>query len=129
MPDPGVRPSLVTFSDGDLHMDFTERMVIFDHRPASLRNRVILNKHESGVLAALVEHRGETLSAEQLGEMVWGETDEEAAKLVVKLVARLQRALGQMALSKCPIETVPEIGFRYQSLTRRARVQKPPARP
>jgi DNA-binding response OmpR family regulator len=86
----GDRSPRVTFSDGNLHMDFTERMVIFDHRPASLRNRVNLNPDESGVLGVLVEHRGETLSAEQLGEMVWGETNEEVAKRTVKVVARLR---------------------------------------
>jgi DNA-binding response OmpR family regulator len=118
MPGSGDRSPRVTFSDGNLHMDFTERMVIFDHRPASLRNRVILNPDESGVLGVLVEHRGETLSAEQLGEMVWGQTNQEVAKRTVKVVARLQIALRQMDLAECPIETVPGIGYRYQPLSR-----------
>jgi hypothetical protein len=43
MPGPGNGSSMVTFSDGNLHVDFTERTVIFDHRPASLRNRGIQN--------------------------------------------------------------------------------------
>jgi DNA-binding winged helix-turn-helix (wHTH) protein len=118
MPGSGDRSSMVTFSDGNLHMDFTEQMVIFNHRPASLRNRVILNPNESGVLRALVEHRGETLSAEQLAEMVWGETNQEVAKRTVKVVARLQMALGQMDLTENPVETVPGIGYRYQPLRR-----------
>lgn len=66
-PSSGGYTSMATFSDGNLHMDFTERIMIFDHRPASLRNRAILNPHESAVLAALVENRGETLSPEQTG--------------------------------------------------------------
>ena len=118
MPGSGDHSPRATFSDGNLHVDFTERMVIFDHRPASLRNRVILNPDESGVLGLLVEHRGETLSAEQLGEMVWGQTNQEVAKRTVKVVARLQIALGQMDLAECPIETVPGIGYRYQPLSR-----------
>jgi DNA-binding response OmpR family regulator len=114
----GDGSSMSVFSDGNLHMDFTERMVIFDHRPASLRNRVILNPNESRVLGALVEHRGQTLSAEQLSEMVWGETNNEVTKRTVKLVARLQMALCQMDLVDCPIETVSGIGYRYQPLSR-----------
>ena len=87
LPGSAERSSMVTFRDGNLHMDFAERMVIFDHRPASLRNRVILNPDESGVLRALVEHRGETVSAEQLGEMVWGEANQDVAKRTVKVVS------------------------------------------
>jgi DNA-binding response OmpR family regulator len=118
VPGSGDRSSKVTFSDGNLHMDFTEQMVIFDHRPASLRNRVMLNPDMSGVLGALVGHRGKALSAEQLGEMVWGETNQEVATRTVKVVARLQMALGQMDLTENPIETVPGIGYRYQPLSR-----------
>lgn len=118
LPGSAERSSMVTFRDGNLHMDFAERMVIFDHRPASLRNRVILNPDESGVLRALVEHRGETVSAEQLGEMVWGEANQDVAKRTVKVVARLQMALRQTDLTECPIETVPAIGYRYLPLSR-----------
>jgi DNA-binding response OmpR family regulator len=99
-------------------MDFIERMVIFDHRTASLRNRIILNPDECSVLGVLVEHRGEALSAEQLGEMAWGQTNQEVAKRSVKVVARLQMALRQMDLTECPIENVPGIGYRYQPLSR-----------
>jgi DNA-binding response OmpR family regulator len=66
----------------------------------------------------LVEHRGETLSAEQLGEMVWGQTNEEVAKRTVKIVTRVQMKLRHMDLAECPIETVPGIGYRYQPLSR-----------
>ena len=118
MPGSGDRSPRSTFSDGNLHMDFTERMVIFDHRRASLRNRVILHPMESGVPGALVQHRGETPSAEELAEMVWGETNQEAAKRAVKLTARLQMSLSQMDLTECPVETLPGIGYRYQPLSR-----------
>jgi DNA-binding response OmpR family regulator len=107
MPGSGDHASMVTFSDCNLHMDFIERMVIFGHGPASLRNRVILNPDESGVLGVLVEHRGETLSAEQLGEMVWGQTNQEVAKRTVKVVARVQMALCQMDLTEFPSKPCP----------------------
>jgi hypothetical protein len=118
IPGSGDRSPRVTFSDGNLHMDFNERMVIFDHRPASLRNRITLNPDESDILGALVEQRGETLSAEQLAEIVWGQTNQELAKRSVKVVARLQMALRQTDLAECPIENVPGIGCRYQPLSR-----------
>ena len=50
--------------------------------------------------------------------MVMGETNQEVAKRTVKVVVRLQMALGQMDLTENPIETVPGIGYRYQPLSR-----------
>ena len=118
VPGSGDRSPRDTFSDGNLHMDFTERMVIFDHRPANLRNRITLNSDESDVLAFLVEHQGQTFSAEQMGEIVWGQTNHEFAKRAAKVVPRLQMALRYTDLGECPVEDVPGIGYRYRSLGR-----------
>ncbi len=54
----------------------------------------------------------------KLGEIIWGESDGEAAKRAIKVVVRLQHALGGMDLPECPIETVPGIGYRYLPLSR-----------
>ena len=38
--------ALDTFSDGNLHFDFVERLFIYDLRPASLRNRIELTREK-----------------------------------------------------------------------------------
>jgi DNA-binding response OmpR family regulator len=108
--------SLDTFSDGNLHIDFGERLVIYDVRPASLRNRFELNSWEAAVLAVLIEHRRETLAGEQLCELAWGHTDAASVKRTVKVIARFQMRLSQMDLPRCPVETAPPIGYRYRVL-------------
>ena len=72
MPQPGEPASLGTFRDGNLHFDFVERLVIYDVRPASLRNRVELTRDEAAVLAVLIEHRHERpFWAPRLSDLVW----------------------------------------------------------
>ena len=81
MPQPGCEPSPRTFSDGNLHIDFVERLVSFDVRPASLRNRTELAPGEATVLVVPIEHRHERpLWGPQLSELAWGSRDDEAAK-------------------------------------------------
>jgi DNA-binding response OmpR family regulator len=117
MPQPSDTPSLRTFSDGNLHFDFVERLVIYDVRPASLRNRVELLLVEALVLAVLIEHRHEgPLSGTELSELAWGSTDDEAAKMTIKVIARLKMKLGHMDLPRCPVETIPGAGCWYRML-------------
>lgn len=113
----GSTAELGTFSDGNLHIDFAERLVIYDVRPASLRNRVELTPGEAAVLAVLIERRHERpLWGPQLSELAWGSTDDEAAKRTVKVIARLQMKLGQTDLPRCPVEAAPHVGYWYRPL-------------
>jgi DNA-binding response OmpR family regulator len=116
MPQPGDPPSLATFSDGNLHIDFVERWVIYDARPAGLRNQVELLPAEAAVLSVLIEHRNEALSGPQLNELVWGSTGDEAVKRTIHVVGRLQSKLGRMDLPGCPVEVSPFVGYRYRML-------------
>ena len=114
---PGDPPSLDTFSDGDLHIDFAERRIIYDVRPASLRNRVELHPWEVAALAVLVQHRHERpLWGPELSEWAWGNTDDEAAKRTIKVIARLHFKLGQTDLPRCPVVVAPGFGYWYRTL-------------
>jgi DNA-binding response OmpR family regulator len=117
MPQPGEPASLATFRDGDLHFDFAARLVIYDVRPASLRNRVELTRDEAAVLAVLIEHRHERpFWGPRLSELAWGSTDDEAAKKSMNVIARLQFKLGQTDLPRCPVELAPGVGCWYRML-------------
>jgi len=117
MPQPSNESSLRTFSDGNLRIDFVERLVIYDVCPASLRNRVELTPGETVVLAVLIEHRHERpLWGPQLSELAWGSTDDEAAKRTLDVIARLQFKLGQTDLPRCPVELAPGVGCWYRML-------------
>ena len=117
MPEPGDPASLDTFSDGNLHFDFVERLVIYDERPASPRNRIELTPDEVVVLAVLIENRHERpLWGPQLSELAWGSTDDEAAKRTMHVIYRLQSKLGQTDLPRCPVELAPGVGCWYRML-------------
>lgn len=115
IPEPSDAPSLDTFSDGNLHVDFVAGLVIFDVRPASLRNRFVLPA-EAAVLACLIEHRNEALTAPQLAELIWGDTEDGPVKRTMAAIARLKMKLDEMDLPRCPVETIPDAGYRYRTL-------------
>src|SRR4051812_3635072 len=67
----------------------------------------VLGRRDRVVLAALVVHPGEVVSAEALADALWGDhVPASSAKLVQGCVVRLRKMLGSHAL-----ETVPT-GYR-----------------
>jgi hypothetical protein len=46
IPGSGDHSPRATFSDGNLHMDFTERMVIFDHRQSGMVGVIALGREQ-----------------------------------------------------------------------------------
>lgn len=69
-----------------------------------------LSRRDRVILAALVVHRGETVSREQLADALWGETVPDSwPKVVQGCVVRLRKLLGANA-----IETTPD-GYRLRA--------------
>jgi DNA-binding response OmpR family regulator len=104
----GAAPAEVhgSYRDGAIQIDFAAREVRRDGRLVSL------TPLEFRLLTAFVRHPGQTLSREQLFELVWGEPDSFSVGNQVKLyVGYLRRKLG---LEPSPIETVRGFGYRYR---------------
>ena len=116
MPQPGEPASLGTFRDGNLHFDFVERLVIYDVRPASLRNRVELTRDEAAVRGADRASPRTTILGAPTERPCLGSTDDDAAKKTMKVIARLQFKLGQTDLPRCPVEMAPGVGCWYRML-------------
>jgi DNA-binding response OmpR family regulator len=103
-----VAPSEVesTYRDGAIEIDFAAREVRLSRRALAL------TPLEFRLLAAFVRHPNQTLSRDQLLELVWGEAASLSAGNQVKLyVGYLRRKLG---LDPSPIETVRGFGYRYR---------------
>jgi DNA-binding winged helix-turn-helix (wHTH) protein len=67
-----------------------------------------------GILQALVEHRGDVVSKQELLGRVWPDAVVEEANLSVA-VAAIRRALGHQADGRSYIETVSRRGYRFDA--------------
>jgi DNA-binding response OmpR family regulator len=95
------------YEDGALSIDYGRRLVLCRGLP------VRLTPLEFRLLAALIEHAGNVLSADQLVEHVWGHAAGVSRDQVKLYVSYLRRKLGQVADGFEPIETVRGFGYRY----------------
>jgi two-component system, OmpR family, response regulator VanR len=93
-------PAVLTH--GDVELDPARRIVTRAGREVSLSPK------EFGVLQALLEADGATVSVEQLLERVWDENVDPFTNTVRMTVMTLRRKLGEPAL----IQTVPGAGYR-----------------
>ena len=97
------------FVDGDLHVDFDRREV----RAAG--EDVGLTPIEFKLLAALVRHAGQVMSADQLLRLAWDDASGSASDRVKFSVHRLRRKLGWEDLDRARrIEAVRGFGYRYR---------------
>jgi DNA-binding response OmpR family regulator len=87
---------------GDLELDPARRTVARGGR------EVALSPKEFGVLQALLEASGATVSVEQLLERVWDENVDPFTNTVRMTVMTLRRKLGEPAV----VQTVPGAGYR-----------------
>ena len=69
---------------------------------------------EFRLLAALVRHAGQVLSADQLIELAWDDPSGLAPNRVKYAVLRLRRKLGWDEPDNSPLETVRGFGYRYR---------------
>ena len=102
------QPQAEVYDDGRL-------VVRLDVREVSVHGaRVALTPTEFRLLAALVRHPGQTLSAEQLLELAWNDPLGVGPERVKFGVMRLRRKLGQDAGQPgASIEAVRGFGYRY----------------
>jgi DNA-binding response OmpR family regulator len=96
------------FTDGDLSVDFGRRTV-------TLGGELVgVTPIEFKLLAALVRHPGQVLSAEQLLRLAWDDGSGIGADRVKFSVHRLRRKLGWDELERSPIEAVRGFGYQYR---------------
>jgi DNA-binding response OmpR family regulator len=106
-----ARPATGTspvFEDGRLRVDFREHTVRLDE------SDIVLTPSEFRLLAALLRHAGQVLSANQLLEEAWHDPSGIGPGRVKFTVLSLRRKLGWTDLPDCPIETVRGFGYRYR---------------
>ena len=94
------------YRDAAIEIDFASREVTRRGRP------VALTPLEFRLLKEFVRHPGQTLSREQLSELVWGETAGLSPGSQVKLYVGYVRR--KLAIDPSPIETVRGFGYRYR---------------
>jgi DNA-binding response OmpR family regulator len=104
-PGAGRRDEPEVYADGFLELDQAQRSVTVGARP------VQLTPTEFRLLGAFVRHPNRVLSADQLGELVWGDRGGGTRDRVKIYVGYLRRKLGDGA----PIETVRGFGYRYRA--------------
>jgi DNA-binding response OmpR family regulator len=95
------------YDDGFLLVNFASHDVSVSGTPADL------TPTEFRLLAALIKHPGQTLSAEQLLELAWNDPYGVGPDRVKFGVMRLRRKLGQPATARLPIEAIRGFGYRY----------------
>jgi DNA-binding response OmpR family regulator len=105
----GAEAPAESYDDGFLQIDHSRRSVVAGGRD------VELTPLEFSLLAALVRHRNQILSHDQLLELVWGGKRGSARDQVKLYVGYLRRKLGEDANGESPIETRRGFGYAYRT--------------
>ncbi len=106
------RPDLEVYDDGRIELAVAAQQVRMDDQP------VDLTPGEVRLLAALVRHAGQVMSAGQLYEEAWGDprrTERPAHDTgqLAGTLEQLRRKLGEACASGSPIEVLRGAGYRY----------------
>lgn len=109
---PTAPDSEETIDTGDLTILLGGRQVF------ATGKEVKLSPLEFRVLLALVRHRGQLLSEEQLLGLAWGDSTDVASERVKFVVYRLRRKLSAFGVPPDRIESVRGFGYRYHSAER-----------
>jgi DNA-binding response OmpR family regulator len=97
------------FDDGIIEVDFAAREVSVSGE------LVALTPTEYRLLAALVRHQGQVLSAQTLLDLAWSDPLGIGPERVKYTVMRLRRKLGvDQGTARSPIEAVRGFGYRYR---------------
>jgi DNA-binding response OmpR family regulator len=99
-----------TYADGQVTVDFAQRAVTAGGAD------VALTPTEFKLLTAFVRNPNQVLSADQLLELVWGNSLTGSRAQVKLYVGYLRKKLG--ADAGAAIETVRGFGYRYRPVTR-----------
>ena len=101
------RPEAEVYQDALVQLNFESREV-------RIGDEIIaLTPSEYRLLAALVRHAGQTLSADQLLEQAWNDPQHVGPERVKFAIMRLRRKLGRGEGAGPPIEAVRGFGYRY----------------
>jgi DNA-binding response OmpR family regulator len=101
-----ARPVTGGYSDARLQLDFGTQQARIDGAPADL------TPSEFRLLATLVKHVGEAVSADELLEQAWNDPLREGPERVKFTIMRLGSKLAH-GQDRPPIEALPGIGYRY----------------
>jgi DNA-binding response OmpR family regulator len=104
-----AEPLPEVFDDGCVLVNFVAHTVFVDGAA------VELTPTEFRLLAALVRHRGQVLSAVKLLELAWSDPSGIGPDRVKYSVMRLRRKLGTKAGGDSSIEAVRGFGYRYRA--------------
>jgi len=96
------------FEQGDLRVDFTERVVTYG------RTRVDLTPTEYGVLRLLVSHAGKVLTHAHLLREIWGPKSGEQSQYLRVYVSHLRTKLSEVGAPANLIKTETGIGYRFK---------------
>ena len=105
----GDQPGTEAYDDGSIRVDFAAHKVSVDGTP------VELTATEFRLLATLLRHRGQVLSAGKLLDLVWSDPFGIGPDRVKYSVMRLRRKLGASTGADSPIEAVRGFGYRYRA--------------
>ena len=103
------QPGAEAYDDGSIRVDFAAHQVSVDDTP------VELTATEFRLLATLLRHRGQVLSAGKLLDLVWSDPFGIGPDRVKYSVMRLRRKLGASTGAESPIEAVRGFGYRYRA--------------
>jgi two-component system alkaline phosphatase synthesis response regulator PhoP len=105
----GVRPDASeVYHLGDVVLDARKGKVTRNGRPVNLTSR------EFQLFRYLVEHRGVTVSREELLEQVWGHIPGTLTRTVDMHIASLRQKLETLPKRPEMIITVPLMGYKFQ---------------
>jgi Tol biopolymer transport system component/DNA-binding winged helix-turn-helix (wHTH) protein len=111
-----VRPS---YAFGPFVLDASKRLLLREGDPVPLAPKVL------DTLLALIEHRGDVISKEQLLSRVWGDTVVEEGGLA-RNISLLRKTLGEKPDEHRYIVTVPARGYRFVADVREDAAAAPP---
>jgi two-component system KDP operon response regulator KdpE len=101
------RENITSFEQGDLRVDFTERVVTYG------RKRVDLTPTEYNVLRLLVTHAGKVLTHAHLLREIWGPKSGEQSQYLRVYVSHLRTKLSILGAPPHLIKTETGIGYRF----------------
>jgi two-component system, OmpR family, alkaline phosphatase synthesis response regulator PhoP len=105
--EPAAAPGLPSFRFGDIAVDFRSAEVTRGGAPVDLSAR------EYRLLQYLIEHRGATVSREELLKEVWGYDSMPLTRTVDVHVAWLRQKLEPNARRPTYIQTVHGLGYKF----------------
>lgn len=98
-----------TFDVGDLHIDFSRRLITLGGR------EVRLTQTEYNIVTVLAHHAGRVMTYSSIIRAVWGTTDEGSVKKLQVNLANIRKKLGEKPGSRRYISNELGVGYRMIS--------------